>query len=143
MHAFAGDDPGGHHFDPAELFGVDGALAVQRLADSRDHAAQNGLADGHLGDAAGPFDHVAFLDVNVFAHDGDTHVVLFEVEHQPQDVSRKLDELEGHHLLQTVHTGDAVTHRQHDAGFAQLDFLVIVRNLVLDNLTNFFCAQFH
>ena len=43
------------------LVGGDGALAVERLAERVDDAADQGVADGHLDDAAGRADLVAFL----------------------------------------------------------------------------------
>ena len=47
------------------LGGADRALAVDRLAERVDHAADQRLADRHLDDAAGALDLVAFLDLRV------------------------------------------------------------------------------
>ena len=143
MHALAGNNARGHQFNAPGFFGIDGALAIYGFAGPRYHTPQNCVTYRHLGDAAGSLDDITFLDVNILAHNGHADVVFFKVEHQPKDVARKLDELEGHHLFQTVHACDAVTHRQHNTGFTQLDLFVIVRNLVLDNLTYFFSSQFH
>jgi hypothetical protein len=45
-----------------------------------------------------------------------------------------------HGFFQAVDAGDAVTHGQDDAGFAQFDLLVIIRDLLFDNLTYFFSS---
>jgi hypothetical protein len=50
-----------------ELLGGDRALAVDRLAERVDHAADHRLADRHRHDAAGALDLVAFLDLGVLA----------------------------------------------------------------------------
>jgi hypothetical protein len=76
--------------------------------------------------------------VDVFTHDGDTHVVLFQVEHQPEDAAGKFHQFQCHGFFQAVDTGDTVTDRQNDTGFAQFDLLVVIRDLLFDNLTYFF-----
>ena len=85
MHAFSGDNARSHHLHPAELFGVDGSLAVQRFTDRRHNPAENSLADRNLGNSAGSFNEIAFLDMDVFTHNRDTHIVLFKVQHQAED----------------------------------------------------------
>ena len=64
---------------------LDRALAVDRLAERVDHAAEQRLADGDLGDPAGALDLVAFLDGLRVAEERDADVVLFEVQHQAVD----------------------------------------------------------
>jgi len=140
MHTFAGDDTRRHHFDPAKILGINRTFTIQRLADCRDNPAKHGFTNRYLGNLAGSFDHIAFFNVDIFAHDGATDIVLFKVQHQPQNTARKLDKLQSHDLLEAVNTCDTVTNRQNDAGFAQLDFFVIIRNLFFNNLTDFFCS---
>ena len=67
------------------LVGLDRALAVDRLAERVDHAADQRLTDRHGGDAARRADLVALFDVGVLTHDDDTDGVLFEVEGEAQD----------------------------------------------------------
>ena len=90
-----------------------GAAVVRPVITERvvTRPSQDRLAHRDLGDPPGTLDDVPLLDVNVLAHDGDTHVVLFEVEHQAENATRKFDELKGHGLFQPVDTGDAITDR--------------------------------
>ena len=111
MHTLAGNNPRRHHFNPAGLFGINRAFAIQRFAHRRDNPAEYGLAHRHLGNLAGSFDHIAFFNMDVFAHNGDTDIVFLKVQHQPQDTARKLDEFQGHDFLQAVCTCDTVTDR--------------------------------
>ena len=60
-----------------------GAPAVHRAAERVHHPAQHRRPDRHLEQAAGAADLVAFLELEVVAHDGGADVVLFQVEHQP------------------------------------------------------------
>ena len=53
--------------DRARLRRVDRPLAVERVAERVDDAPDERVADGHLRDAAGRADFVAFLDVAVVA----------------------------------------------------------------------------
>ena len=62
----------------------DRALAVDRLAERVDDAADQRVADRHLGDAAGRADLVALLDADLVAEDDDADGVFFEVEGQPR-----------------------------------------------------------
>ncbi len=111
MHTLTGDNARRDHFNPAGFLGVDRTLTVQRFAHRRDNPAEHGLTHRHLGNITGPFDHIAFFDMDIFAHNGDTHIVFFEVQHQAQDAAGKLNEFQGHDFLQTVCTGDTVTNR--------------------------------
>ena len=53
---FAPDDAGGDFFDGIKRFVLDGALAVNRLAEGIDDAAEQAFADGHLQQLAGGAD---------------------------------------------------------------------------------------
>ena len=77
---------------------LDRPLAVDRLPERVDHAAEQRLADRHLGDAAGAPDLVAFLDGLLLAEDGGADVVLLEVQHDAVDAVRELDQLAGRAL---------------------------------------------
>ena len=140
MHAFSSNDTRGDHFNPAKIFGINRALTVQRLTNRRDNPAKHGFTHRHLGDLAGSFNDIAFFNVNIFTHDGAAYIVLFKVQYQPQNPSRKFYQLQGHDLLKTVYARDTVTNRQNDACFTQLNFFVVIRNLFFNNLTDFFCS---
>jgi len=68
---------------------LDGALVVERAAKRIDHPADQSLADGHLQDAAGALDEVAFLDERILAEQHGADVLFLEVEGEPGDVVRQ------------------------------------------------------
>jgi len=80
-HRRTGDDAGCLELDRADFGGLNGSQAVQGLAQGVDHAAHDAVADGHGVNLAGTLDRVAFLNTGVRAQQGDTNVVLFQVEH--------------------------------------------------------------
>src|SRR5690606_15612685 len=102
--------------DAAAMRRVERALAVDRHAERVHHAAEERLADGDLDDAARALDRVTLADALVRAEDGDTDVVLLEVEDHAHDPARELDELAGHGAVEAVDTGDTVTDREDGAG---------------------------
>ena len=112
------------------MFG-DRALAVDRIAERIDHAAEQALADRHVHDGAGALDGVAFLDGAVVAEDHDADIVAFEVQRHALDAAGKLDHLAGLHIVEAVDAGDAVADRQHLADFADLGFLAEILDLAL------------
>src|SRR5690606_4086787 len=77
MHRLARDNPRRFHFDTPALGGLDRALAVDRVAERIDHAAEQALAYGHVHDGARALDAVAFLDLGIRAEDHDTDIVGF------------------------------------------------------------------
>ena len=143
LHRLALDDAGRLELDAAGVRRVDRALAVDRLAERVDDAAEQRLADRHLGDAAGAPDLVALADLLRLAEDGGADVVLFEVEHQAVDVVRELQQLAGGGLVEAVDAGDAVAGGQHAAGLAHLDVALVLLDLALDDVADFRGADFH
>ena len=113
--------------------GLDRALAVDRIAERVDHAAEQALADRHLDDGAGALDGVAFLDAAVLAEDDDADVVGLEVERHAADAAGKLHHLAGLHLVEAVDAGDAVADRQHLADLGDLGLLAEVLDLLLED----------
>ncbi len=118
-------DAGGDHFDRAALAGDDRALAVERIAQRIDHAAEHRVADRHAQQLPGAADFVAFVDLQVVAEDDDADRVLFEVEGQADDAAWELDHFAGHHAGQAVDAGDAVAHFEHATDFADVDLRLV------------------
>ena len=71
LHRLALGDAGGDDLDRAALAGDDRALAVERVAERIDHAAEQRVADRHAQQPAGAADLVAFVDLQVVAEDDD------------------------------------------------------------------------
>src|SRR3546814_13170152 len=80
VHRLARDDARRLHFHAGAGNILQRALAVDRVAERVDHAAEQALADRHVDDGAGALDGVAFLDAAVVAEDHDPDVVGLEVE---------------------------------------------------------------
>ena len=143
MHTLARDDARRLDFNLARFFRLDGALAVDGLAQGIDHAADQRFADGNLRDLAGALDDVALAHGLEVAQEHDADVVLLEVEHQAHDVLAKVEQFAGHGIFQAIDAGDAVAGFEHGAGFGDCDFLVEAFDLPANDLTDFFSANLH
>ena len=75
------------------LVRVDRALAVERVPERVDDAAEQRLADGNARDAAGAAHRLALADVLPLAEERDADVVLLEVEREPDDAVLELEHL--------------------------------------------------
>ncbi len=137
VHRLARDDAGRLDFHAAALGGVDRSLAVDRIAEAIDHAAEQRITHRDFDDGAGAGDGIAFADLAVVAEYHHADIVGFEIErHAAQAGAGKLHHLTGHDVLQAEHAGDAVTDRQDLSGFGDIRFLVEGGNLLFQDLRN-------
>ncbi len=74
-----------------------------------DHAAEEGVADGHREHLAGALDLLALLDLLEVAEDDRADAVLVEVQRHTEHAAGELEELLGHDRGQALDVGDAVT----------------------------------
>ena len=100
--------------------GVDLALAVERLAERGDDAAEQRVADRDLQQALGALDRVALDDLLPRAEEHGADVVGLEVQRQADHVVREFEHLERHAVLEAVDAGDAVTDREDGADLGQV-----------------------
>ena len=114
----------------------DRALAVDRLAERVDDAAEHLFADRHRDDAAGALDRIAFLDLAVLAEQHGADAVLFEVQRDAEHAVRELEHLAGHGALAAVHARDAVAERHDRADFGDVDVDREAADLLADDLGN-------
>ncbi len=78
-------------FDRTFFFGNDRTLAVDRLSERVDHAANQAFPDRHVYDLSGRLDNVAFFDLPVCAKNDNADVILFQVERHSLYAAVKLE----------------------------------------------------
>jgi hypothetical protein len=81
------------------------------LAQAIDDTTNYGITHGHIRNATRAFDGGTFTDAHCVSEDGDSDVVLLEIENQTENRAWKFDKLAGHDSPQAMHAGDAVTAR--------------------------------
>src|SRR3984957_8606447 len=140
---FARNDAGRLDVDALAFGRLDRALAVDRIAERIDHAAEQALANRRTDDGAGALDGLAFLDLAVGAEDHDTDVVGLEVERHAAGAVLELDHLAGLDVVQAVDAGDAVADGQHLSDFGNLSLLAEILDLVFQDRGNFRGADSH
>src|SRR5690606_39071023 len=122
---------------------VDRALAVDRLAERVDDAADQLGAARHLQDAAGRLDRHALGDVLVRAEHHRADRVALEVQRKPEGVAGELDHLALHHVGQPVDAADAVGDRDDRALVAGVGRDVQVLDLALEEFADLSRIQLH
>ena len=143
LHRLAIDDAGREALDRRELLRDDRTLAVDRLAERVDDAAEQLVADRHRDDAAGPLDQVAFLDLLELAEQHGADALLFEVQRDAEHAVRELEHLAGHGVLDAVHARDAVADRDDAADFGDVDVDGEAADLLADDLGYLFGFDVH
>ena len=121
----------------------DRPLAVDRIAERVDDAAEQALADRHVDDRAGALDRLAFLDLAVGAENDDADVVAFEVQRHAARAVLELDHLAGLHLVEAVGAGDAVADGQHLADLGDFGLGAEIGDLGFQNGGDFSGADIH
>ena len=135
VHRLAHDHVGRNTLYRPVLAALDGPLAVDRLAKRIDHAAHEGIADGHRYDAPGAAHQVAFADVAVVAHDDNADRVFLKIEDDTQRPIWEFHDFAGGGISQTNHSRDAVTDLDNGA-----DVYNVLRGLkAFDLLANQVC----
>src|SRR6202045_2340718 len=140
---FARNDAGRLDVDTHALVGLDRALAVDRIAERVDDAAEQALADRGIDDGAGALDGLAFLDLAVGAEDHDADVVGLEVQRHAAGAVLELDHFPRLDVVEAVDAGNAVAHGQHLSDFRNFGFLAEILDLVLEDRGNFRGADVH
>ena len=143
LHRLPIDDAGREALDRRELLRGDRALAVDRLAERVDDAAEQLLADRHRDDAARPLDEIAFLDLLELAEEHRADALLFEVQRDAEHAVRELEHLAGHRVLDAVHARDAVADRDDAADFGDVDVDGVAADLLADDLGYLFGFDVH
>ncbi len=143
LHGLPRHDPRGLDLDPSSFPRLHLAAPVDRLTQSVHDASHQRRSHRHLGDPLGPLDEVPFLDVRGLAHDRHAHVVLLQVQDEPVESLRELDQFTCLHLLKPVDTSDAVSRGKHHTCLADLDLALVPLDLALDEVTDLACLDLH
>src|SRR4051794_18330730 len=143
VHRLARNDAGRLDVDAHALVGLDRTLAVDRVAERVDDAAEQALADRRVDDGAGALDGLAFLDLAVGAEDHDADVVGFEVQRHAAGAVLELDHFTGLDVVEAVDAGNAVADGQHLSDFGNFSLLAEILDLVLQDRGNFRGADVH
>ena len=146
VHGLTGDNAGSLELHGARALGLDGALAVDGLAQRVHHAAEHGLAGGNLHDTTGRADLVVLLDCGDVTQKHGADLVLFEVLGKAVNglaaLSDELEQLAGHGIAQAVDARNAVADLDDRAHFARLDADVQLVELLLQRLVDGLCGDF-
>jgi hypothetical protein len=112
------------HLERATRVARDRALAVDRVTQRVDDAAEHPVTDGNRKDLAGALNRLSFFNLAVLAEDDGTDLVFLEVHSKTHDAAFELEHLVGHDAGKTGDTGDPVTDLTYDA-----DLLTLGRGL--------------
>ena len=103
------------------MLGDDRSLAVERIAERVEHAADHSLADRHAEQFAGAPHLVALHHFQVVAEDDHADGVFLEIECQSRDAAGEFDHFTGHHAGEAPHARDAVADLEHATDLANVD----------------------
>ncbi|MBA7603754.1 hypothetical protein ES703_10871 [subsurface metagenome] len=123
FHRQPGDDIRRLAFDGHRLLRLNVPAPVNRLAQGAHYPAQHGLANADLHHLSCATGQVALTHQLALAKEHQSDVVLLQVQRHAEHVMGKLHQLRGHHVVQSVDPGNAVTHHDHLAhlGHIQLN----------------------
>src|SRR5580692_5061008 len=142
-HRLARYDAGRLDIDAGAFVSVDRTLAVNRIAQSINDAAEKPLADRHVDDRAGALHRLAFLDLAVSAENDDADIVALEVERHAARAVLEFDHFACLNLVETVGARDPVADAQHLSNFGDVCFSAEVGDLSLEDRGNFCGADIH
>ena len=135
--------PGARRSIGLEVARRDRPLAVDRLTERVDDAADELVADRHRDDAAGPLDRVAFLQVGGVAEEHGADAVFLEVQRDAEQSVRKLEHLARHRALGAVEARDAVADGHHGAHFGDINRRGVAADVVANDLGDFVGLDLH
>ena len=119
MYRFTGNDTGGLHLGTRATSGVDGTLAIDGLAKTIDHTTKELRANGHIHNRSSTLHGIPLKNGSVITEDHNTDVGVLQVQGHSTKASRKDNHLSSLYLVQTVHTGNTITHTDHLANLIE------------------------
>src|SRR3984893_850597 len=143
VHGFARNDARRLDIDAGALFRMNRALAIDRIPQRVDDAAEQPFANRNIDNCAVPFDRLAFLDVAVGTENDNADVVAFKVQGHAAHAVLELDHFAGLDVVEAIDAGDTIPDREDLAYLGHLCFIAEVRDLVLEDRGNFRGADLH
>ena len=143
MNTLPGDNTRSNNLHLGEGLGVERTLTVYGGSNTVNNAAFHFRTNRNLGNLAGSFDDVAFLNSCNISKNSATNVILLQVQGEAKNSTWELEKLHGHAVLNSMDTGNTVTNRNDCSSFTQINFSLILFDLALDNLTDFFSFNLH
>ena len=140
LHRLPLDHAGRLELERAGRGRLDRALAVERVAERVDDAAEHALADRDAHDGARAAHRLTLLDELPLAEERHADVVLFEVERDPDDAVLELEPLERDAVLEAVDARNAVADLQHRADLGQVRLDVVLLDPGLEDRGDLFGA---
>src|SRR5439155_16844555 len=132
VHRLPARYAGGVRFHGPAQGGDDGTLAVLRVAERINDAADEGVADRHAQELTRSADLVALGNLQVVTQDDDADRVLFEIEGEAAHTrAGELQHLARHRARQAVNAGDAVPDFEDPSHLAGVELGAVLVNLRL------------
>src|SRR3954447_5661805 len=121
--------------------GLDGAAAVDRVAQRVDDPAEVTVADRHREHLAGATDLLALLDAGEVTQDHDADLAHVEVQRQAADTALELEQLVGHDRGQSLDPRDAVAGLGDGADLLAGDVGAVLGDIALDGTADLVCGD--
>ena len=137
MHRLARHDARRLNLNPGAQIGLNGALAVNRLAQAINHPTQQGLAHWHINDVASPTHQIALFNAAVIAKNDHPNIVLLQVQRHPLQPIVKGHHFPSLHPGQAVDAGDTITNADNLTNLGQLWRQIQLRNFLFQQAGNF------
>jgi len=118
-------------------FGVDRALAIDRITQRVNNAAEQFRTNRNFKNAASTLGFRAFDNVQVVTENNGANGILFEVEGHPVDAAVKLDHFTVHHVGETVDANDTVGNGNYGTLGAGFSCGIKLADALLDDLADF------
>src|SRR5690606_31692471 len=123
MNRLARDDAGSLDVNAAAFLGLNRTLAVNRIAERINNAAEQFRTNRNVNDCAGTLNDITFLDVTVGTEDNDTDIVVFKVQRHAANTTREFDHFTSLNIVQTIDAGDTVANGQNLTDLGDLSLL--------------------
>ena len=134
VHPLALNNTGGDAFNGKAFRCLDGAFAINGGSERVYDTADEGIPHGNRGDLAGGADFGPCFNGGVVAHDGNTHCIWLQVQHNAAHAVAKLDDFAGGDVGQTIGQNDTVVHCFNSADATDGRFALKQINLLEETL---------